>query len=102
MLPPTSACKKRPYAELVSGTDQPLARVVPQHKAEVAGEAIQERVAPGGVGVQAQVGVRYFCQGGGGRRRKQRPKFVARIEPDSTDDPVLHAEIPDAYRLASG
>ena len=94
--------KKRPYAELVAGTDQPLARVVPQHKAEVAGEAIQERVAPGGVGAQAQFGVRYFSDRGLRKRQKQRPKFVARIEPDPTDDPVLPAKAPDTDRLAGG
>lgn len=35
-------------------------------------------------------------------RGKQRPKFVARIEPDPADEPVLPAKVPDADRLAGG
>lgn len=54
--------EKRPYAELVASADQLLARVVPQHKAEVAGDAVQEPVAPGGIGVHAQFGVGYVAR----------------------------------------
>lgn len=35
-------------------------------------------------------------------RGKQRPKFVARIEPDPADEPVLPAEVSDTDRLAGG
>jgi len=50
--------------------------------------------------VQAQFGVGYFSQWDPGMRRKQRPKFVARIEPNPTDDPVLPAETLDTDGLA--
>ncbi|MCX7363627.1 MAG: hypothetical protein NTV97_17505 [Alphaproteobacteria bacterium] len=50
--------KQRAHAELVAGGDQPCALDIPQRKAEVARDMIEELLPPASVGLQAARGVR--------------------------------------------
>ena len=91
--------KERPHAELIAHGDEALPFVVPQDKGEVAGEEVDEPLAPFGVGAQTQddVGDRGT---GAACRVKACPKLRSRVEPDPSCDPVAAPQRVDGIFFA--